>query len=229
LQKSGDCAENDFPYYLLTNDINPPMPSASVINKATAFEISNYAAICLTTDQSRVGAVDMIKRAILEQGPVLIGIVVCENFTSITGPDYIIPLPQGKILGAHGMVLCGWDDDKGAFEDMNSWGCEWGDQGYGWLLYDWVTAKYDNLWWPFMEAWTSLDLPYQLKSAKEIILWLNDNHAYVDGNNETMDQPPIFIDNTNRTMIPLRWVAEHLGYIVNWQERTKTIELRRPN
>jgi hypothetical protein len=44
---------------------------------------------------------------------------------------------QGQMHALHAMSIIGYDDDKygGAFEVMNSWGQEWGDNGYVWVKY----------------------------------------------------------------------------------------------
>jgi len=42
------------------------------------------------------------------------------------------------VSGGHAMCIVGYDDTKygGAFEIMNSWGKEWGNQGFIWVRYD---------------------------------------------------------------------------------------------
>jgi hypothetical protein len=35
----------------------------------------------------------------------------------------------------HFVVLCGWDDNKGAWQLKNSWGTSWGENGYMWIAY----------------------------------------------------------------------------------------------
>lgn len=37
--------------------------------------------------------------------------------------------------GGHAMLVTGYDDDLGAYRLLNSWGDDWGDQGYAWLSY----------------------------------------------------------------------------------------------
>jgi C1A family cysteine protease len=35
----------------------------------------------------------------------------------------------------HAIILCGWDDSKGAWRLKNSWGTSWGESGYMWIKY----------------------------------------------------------------------------------------------
>jgi cathepsin L len=35
----------------------------------------------------------------------------------------------------HAIILCGWDDAKGAWLLKNSWGTGWGENGYMWIPY----------------------------------------------------------------------------------------------
>jgi hypothetical protein len=45
----------------------------------------------------------------------------------------VITLPDGQF--DHGVVLCGWDDSKGAWLIKNSKGPGWGENGYAWIAY----------------------------------------------------------------------------------------------
>lgn len=45
---------------------------------------------------------------------------------------------SGGVSGGHAMCLIGYDDNKdgGAFQIMNSWGTNWGEEGFIWIKYD---------------------------------------------------------------------------------------------
>ncbi|MER3480895.1 MAG: peptidase C1, partial [Meiothermus sp.] len=49
------------------------------------------------------------------------------------------PRADPKTWGGHAMLMVGYDDGKKAFRVKNSWGTGWGEGGYVWFSYDFVT------------------------------------------------------------------------------------------
>ncbi len=47
--------------------------------------------------------------------------------------------------------------------------------------------------------------------------------VYIDGDLIIFDQEPIIIPETNRTVVPIRAIAEKLGYNVDWEGLTKSV------
>ena len=60
-----------------------------------------------------------------------------------------------------------------------------------------------------------------------IVMRLGENTASVDGKNVMLDAPP-YVKN-DKTMIPLRFLSETLGYSVKWDEKTSTAEINTDN
>ena len=59
------------------------------------------------------------------------------------------------------------------------------------------------------------------KGDKVIFMTIGSNTAFVNTTEYTMDTEPIIIDG--RTMLPIRFVAENLGFKVEWDESTQII------
>ncbi len=56
------------------------------------------------------------------------------------------------------LVAAGYDDNKpingtkGALLIRNSWGLDWGQDGYAWLSYDYITKGLAKDWWTVLQA-----------------------------------------------------------------------------
>ena len=66
--------------------------------------------------------------------------------------------------GGHAVIAAGYDDGMkirnaaagakettGAILVRNSWGADWGDNGYGWLPYDYVIKGLAIDWWSLLK------------------------------------------------------------------------------
>jgi hypothetical protein len=215
LQGVGTCTEAELPYSWLKSDRNVPAPPSHLTLLAERWKIKTYAAVCSSGDTNRTGAETAIKQAIYTQGPVLAAVLVCENFLDPRRPDYLLPLPRGRVLGGHAVALTGWSDRLQAFELRNSWGMGWGDNGYAWLPYQWLTARDLDLgYWYFFEAWSALDVVIA-KPATEIRVKPGAKEQVVDGVRITTDQPAVLTE-AQRMLAPVRFLASNMGYLVEW-------------
>ncbi len=76
-----------------------------------------------------------IKNLIYSGLPVMIAVYVDANFDNLQSP-FILTSRGGAVRGGHAITVTGWDDNKGAFKVMNSWGSDWKDNGYLWISYN---------------------------------------------------------------------------------------------
>lgn len=105
-----------------------------------------------------------IKTYLAAGHPVMFGFTV---YNSISQADKagLIPFPSAKekIEGGHAVMAAGYDDKKkitniygrietkGALLIRNSWGRTWGEDGYGWLPYDYVLRKLAEDFWSVLK------------------------------------------------------------------------------
>lgn len=131
LKEYGDCKSSQF-------DVNIEScwtePDKTLLSYAQDYKIESYYA---AFDYNDTGAekVAKLKRVIAEGDPVLIGMSLKHNFFKSTGEFWEIEEGDTRPAGGHAMVIVGYDDTKRAFELMNSWGKDWGNDGFIWVRY----------------------------------------------------------------------------------------------
>jgi hypothetical protein len=127
LSEQGVCFLNEMPY---KEDDWKSKPSQLARQSAKRFRIDYWR-------QVNVQDVKEVKAQLHAGLPVIIGSEVSYEFVKegLNNEDYIWK-EKGKSAGGHAMLLVGYDDKKNAFKVMNSWGKEWGDNGFGWIDYE---------------------------------------------------------------------------------------------
>ncbi len=137
MQKKGAVPFQQFPYD--ENDCSR-QANSSLFNSASSYTIHGFTRL---TDDAGVSALNYraIKEHLAKDAPVVIGMMVGGSFMQDmmgqkvwhpTEDDYT---QQG--FGGHAMCVIGYDDrvEGGAFQIMNSWGPEWGQNGIGYVRY----------------------------------------------------------------------------------------------
>ncbi|HNX97194.1 MAG TPA: C1 family peptidase [Candidatus Aminicenantes bacterium] len=98
--------------------------------------------------------------------PPLLGFSVYQSIERAEGSGAIpFPGPKERTLGGHSVMVAGYDDRRviagnggkttGALLVRNSWGEAWGQQGYGWLPYDYLLRGLAADVWAILQSeWT---------------------------------------------------------------------------
>jgi C1A family cysteine protease len=84
---------------------------------------------------------ETLKRTIVEKGPFVATIYATNEFQSYVGGIYQSTKPGGFLSGYHVVEVIGYDDDQQCFIIKNSWGNNWGEEGYGRIAYAEATAS----------------------------------------------------------------------------------------
>lgn len=127
----GVCEEQYFPYDITKFTV---APTAQAVADAPKHKAAAYHAITSLTDIKHALAVD--------NSPVLMGMEVFESFEGqAIASTGVMPMPKAgeQNLGGHAVLIVGYDDKKSCLIVRNSWGADWGDKGYFYMPYQYVT------------------------------------------------------------------------------------------
>jgi len=128
MQKQGTCLDVCFP---ISNKCLQKVCSPTRMNKeAEQYRIGSYHRVYY----------DLPGTIFANELPVFAAVPVYDASWRSNGK---IKMPSGKFLGYHAIVITGYNLDNKVFEFKNSWGDDWGDNGYGTL----------PLSYPIPEAW----------------------------------------------------------------------------
>ncbi len=119
LAKYGVCDERIWPY---ETDKWDDRPKDQAYDKALQRCVKDY---------YRVDSLDEIMQALALGFPVSFGAMIYDSFMSVGGNGNVtMPAAGEASMGGHAMLIVGYDRNERQFLVRNSWGTQWGDNGY---------------------------------------------------------------------------------------------------
>ena len=135
MQTNGCCLESMWPFYPNLLTIQPPLVCYQ--------EGLNHCAEQQNSLLDPDNILNALKQCIVNNLPVVIGILVYASFesqdTAQTG-YVVMPNPETEnLLGGHALVALGYDDNRNVVIVQNSWSENWGDHGFGYIPYAFIS------------------------------------------------------------------------------------------
>lgn len=131
LALKGACLAETFPFDLDNVNTKPP---EEAFTEARNFKVSDSREVPVE--------VEAMKACLAEGYPIVFGLKLTQNFFS-PGPGGKIKTPnpddpQSAEHGLHCMLCVGYSESQQIFIIRNSWGEDWGDNGYAYVPYDYI-------------------------------------------------------------------------------------------
>lgn len=132
LNQTGVCDEKLWPYI---EKKFKNKPTKKCFTAAVAHKTVSYQAIDNTN-------INLIKQCLASGSPIIFGFSVYESFESEqVAKTGLMPMPlrSEQLLGGHACMIVGYDDSKSYAIARNNWGADWGDKGYFYVPYQFLT------------------------------------------------------------------------------------------
>lgn len=130
LVKLGDCLEKIWPYDIKHFE---DKPIEDAYKNARDYQIKSY---------YRIKSIEEMKHTLSNGFPFVFGFALYESFEtkSVAKTGYVtIPKRDERLLGGHAVMAVGFDESKKIFIVRNSWGKKWGDRGYFYMPYGYLS------------------------------------------------------------------------------------------
>ncbi|CAF1461746.1 unnamed protein product [Didymodactylos carnosus] len=137
LEAYGTCGERLWPYDISAVNTKP---SQAAYTEAKQFIVDEALSVQIELNE--------MKSCLAQGFPFTFGIMLFHSFDDAASGG-VVPMPSGGQQGGHALLCVGYSDQSNSFIVRNSWGESWGDNGYCYIPYDYMT----NTDYTF-DAWT---------------------------------------------------------------------------
>ncbi len=147
--QNGMCTEDAL---LFLTEIGVPYRSSKEVRYVDSFEYFDapaeyedsplyklgWYATCFRNGAASQTKISSVKKSLSENHPVIISFLATDSFCYSNGYWKPKASDSPEDGGGHAMIVVGYDDNKygGSFVIQNSWGEEWGKDGYVWVSYN---------------------------------------------------------------------------------------------
>lgn len=151
----GVAPESYWPYKETDYDVMPPWEVGML---AQSFQALKYYRLD-PPGSSSADILQKVKACLATQQPAMFGFTVYKSIAKV-GANGLLPFPAAREAtdGGHAVLAVGYDDTivtnvgKGAIIVKNSWGKAWGEGGYFYMPYEYITRGLASDWWTMTSA-----------------------------------------------------------------------------
>lgn len=129
LKNQGVSTWNSFPY---SDTDCTTQPDPTIQEEAASNKISDYKGL------SGENMVDEMKTLLTQQTPIIISTTISKEFGRSDSSGlaaYREHIVNYSETGCHSMLVVGYNNLQNAFKVVNSWGTDWGNNGFVWIDY----------------------------------------------------------------------------------------------
>lgn len=124
-------------------------PPRSAYQQSQFARAEIYTGVGIYDYMSEYDILTELKKVLVAKYPFVFAFTVYQSFLSpVVAESGIVPMPDynDQVLGGHAVCAVGYNDDIRCFIVKNSWGPDWGLNGYFYLPYDYVTSLAYDFW-----------------------------------------------------------------------------------
>lgn len=155
---------NGSPYFSEFREFCTLEIPVEILPMATKKKLSGFFKLFNTSDAMNI-KVQSVKSALVSSNAVVIGMICPPSFQLAQEFWQVREAQPDQQFGGHGICVVGYDDTKfgGAFEVINTWGKDWGKQGFTWIRYKDFADYAQYGFGMFQVGGASCDVPFEAK------------------------------------------------------------------
>ncbi len=153
-------------------------PSPEAFRNGIPYRTSDTYSINLRNESG----MNTLRAHLMEGGIAATAMTVWPNFDNIAAYDYVYTVHDvyGEVRGGHAVAIVGFDDSfetadgVGAVRVVNSWGANWGDNGFFWMSYE--ALQNDIIGWGYA-LYSEDRIGYEPSLLAHVTVEHGDRHA----------------------------------------------------